>query len=407
MSLQPFDSSRRVFRQHKVFVMTASHLQRRPAFTLVELLAVIAIIGVLVGLLLPAVQTARETARTLACSNRLKQLGLALHNHLDARRTFPALGRAPLKTTLTSGDQPNTATSNAAFSATVFLLPFLEEQRMYDLYNVGKITPWVQWPQNRILECLRCPSDPEMNRSISNIKTYDPSASAQDNFSASSNYVFNIGDKYFAAAGTSDDFYSTDMSRMRGLFGPQNGFGPKNVTDGLSKTLAVSETALAARASPQTGFSCPGCNAHEPWPGNGLGAAIANNSNSPSNCWSVWRGDRFSSTSSLSLLNTFRGVGHQYAFQRPGHIGFTTVLPPNGPVCSSQTQTLILPPRSYHRGGVNCVMADGAVRFILDTIDSGDRTATQKSRTTDGESPYGVWGKLGTRASGEVFSPDF
>ena len=340
MSSQPFDSSRRVFRQHKVFVMTASHLPRRPAFTLVELLAVIAIIGVLVGLLLPAVQTARETARTIACANRLKQFGVALHTRLDASKKFPPLGWAPLSSWLTSGAQPNTTGTSAAFSATVLLLPYLEEQQMYNLYNVGKITAtWNQSPQSRVLECLRCPSDPEANRRDDKNGT----------FSSATNYVFNIGDKYFAAAGASDDFYSTDMSRMRGLFGPQTGFAPKDITDGLSKTLAVSETVLAGRAALDTvanavpGFSISNASDGNWWPVNGLGAAVSNDSASPSNCWSRWRGDRFSSG---TLLNTIRGVGHQYAFQRPGYIGFTTVLPPNGPVCSSQTQTLILPPRS-------------------------------------------------------------
>jgi len=93
---------------------------RRRAFTLIELLVVIAIIGVLVGLLLPAVQQAREAARRSSCTNNLKQIGLAIHNYTDARRSLP-LG----------SNLPTTYQDNAyGHSFVVFILPFLEEQSL-------------------------------------------------------------------------------------------------------------------------------------------------------------------------------------------------------------------------------------------------------------------------------------
>ena len=91
------------------------HAPRAGGFTLVELLVVIAIIGVLVGLLLPAVQAAREASRRSTCGNNLKQLALAMHNHLDAKRYFPARH-----------------TVHGTYSWIVLTLPYLEAQDTYD-----------------------------------------------------------------------------------------------------------------------------------------------------------------------------------------------------------------------------------------------------------------------------------
>src|SRR6478736_3371474 len=102
----------------------ASRRFSRSAFTLVELLVVIAIIGVLVALLLPAVQSAREAARRMSCQNNIKQIGIALHNHHDVKLTFPpgALNTGhngtPVYTTWT-----------------VEILPFMEQQSLYQLYR--------------------------------------------------------------------------------------------------------------------------------------------------------------------------------------------------------------------------------------------------------------------------------
>ena len=103
-----------------------TRMRRRGAFTLVELLVVIAIIGILVALLLPAVQAAREAARRMQCTNRLKQLGLAYHNYHDVHKCFP-----PMRTGTHRSDG-NLDDNNRAMSGFVSLLPFYEQQQVLD-----------------------------------------------------------------------------------------------------------------------------------------------------------------------------------------------------------------------------------------------------------------------------------
>ena len=135
-------------------------------FTLVELLVVIAIIGILVGLLLPAVQAAREAARRMACQNSVKNIGLALHNFHDSRKSFPP-GRISTRLGLVALGVPATPTGTVPSHSWVpFVLPYIEQTAMYDLYNV-KVN-WVDPSMrpslsSKHLKIMQCPSA-ETNR---------------------------------------------------------------------------------------------------------------------------------------------------------------------------------------------------------------------------------------------------
>jgi prepilin-type N-terminal cleavage/methylation domain-containing protein len=131
--------------------------RRRPAFTLVELLVVIAIIGVLVALLLPAIQAAREAARRTTCLNQVRQMGIALQNHVDALKVFPTAGNNPNPNiahyrtgTLTSPGTPN-GPNKQGLGAFYQMLPYLEQNAVKNLVNQGDL-------QSTVIPLYNCPS---------------------------------------------------------------------------------------------------------------------------------------------------------------------------------------------------------------------------------------------------------
>jgi prepilin-type N-terminal cleavage/methylation domain-containing protein/prepilin-type processing-associated H-X9-DG protein len=355
-------------------------------FTLVELLVVIAIIGVLVGLLLPAIQAARESARRMSCANKIKQLALAMHNYHDANGSLPfgfgLHGAAPWQVPVNTSTATPTPTAGHIWqwNGFLYIFPYIEEQAAYTSVNpVRNNSTHTTAGEPTMIAALLCPSDPVTSPPVARgIK----------------NYLLSSGDKYT---------YGTSPAKadLRGLFGYQSGTRFNDVTDGLSKTLMLSECIrpLDAGVTAVPGMTCSTCTATHLSPVNDRAAQIADSTNSPSGCWSRWTQNGYTAS---NLLSVPRHAGRAMIFGYPGNAVFNTILPPNGPVCATDGATTgIQPPRSRHPGGVNVAMADGATRFVLDTIEAGSRV-TEKTKVEDGASPYGVWGALGTRASGDV-----
>jgi prepilin-type N-terminal cleavage/methylation domain-containing protein/prepilin-type processing-associated H-X9-DG protein len=355
----------------------------RSGFTLVELLVVIAIIGILVALLLPAIQAAREAARRTDCVNKLKQLGVALHNHHDTYKALP----------------PHC--TNWRWNAHHRLMPFMEHQAQYDMsmnwtgahgptvqrFGQSQPEPWnncgvgyAEAPWNVLRPDLRCPSDPQA-----------PSAFGNVGQQGVSNYCFSRGD---------DARWSEDNNCRRGAFGaaalgdPNGTYkaGPKGFpfsafTDGLSTTIAMSENAVGRdRANMIIG-------------GIAVNTGLNENGNPQTQCMSrIGAGGMFVAGTDVRDWRGMRWADGGIVFT-----GFHTIIAPNGPSCISgggEADGGALAPSSFHPGGVNGLMMDGSVRFFTNNIDTGNLTA--QPNMVGGPSHYGVWGAVGSKSGGEA-----
>ena len=313
-------------------------------FTLVELLVVIAIIGTLVGLLLPAVQAARETARRSSCSNNLTQLGLGIHNHFDAKGALPLTATAA--PTATAAQITSSWNLNyTLLSAHCMILPFIEQQSIYSVIDPAQNGSWhhdnARFGRVRVPTFL-CPSADNSNANA---------ASCPGN-----NYGWSTG------SSTHSHFYKAPDSH-NGMFNPVKALKFKDVTDGLSKTLMAAEF-LGGKGTGEFPYDLAGVG------------------NSPGG--SIWPEAAFITTSQLQTLasatasSTNGATGRYWSRGLPTQTVLNTVAPPNwlAPTMANSIggwvtdcALSVSPPRSMHGGGVNAVMADGAVVFIPDSVD--------------------------------------
>ena len=203
--------------------MRAKH--RRTGFTLIELLVVIAIIAVLVGLLLPAIQQAREAARRTACRNHLRQFGIALHNYHDVHQTFP----------------PGlVASPDGAFvfaNANISLLPYIEQTNLQQLFNPA-LPWWMQSPQagQQVVPMFLCPSNAKPSQYTVPLLQAVPSPVGTTLGTIDYIYSHGAGDAECMPAN------NTPITE-RGLFAVNEVYDVADVTDGTSNTFAMGEGA--------------------------------------------------------------------------------------------------------------------------------------------------------------------
>ena len=222
--------------------------RRRAAFSLVELLVVVAIIGTLVGLLLPAVQQAREAGRAMACKNNLKQIGIALHNHHEAKKVLPAGFTASAATDFTGATQPSTS---PGWGWAFHLLPFIEQNPLYTSRTNPSQSVAVSPLLATNVPTYRCPSD----SAAATFQVYGSGGAVMaSTVAAACSYAAYAG-------GDECEVTTGDGATFHGILYRNSATRFKDITDGLSHTLAIGERACAITEGTWAG-AVPGGRVH-------------------------------------------------------------------------------------------------------------------------------------------------
>lgn len=338
----------------------------RRAFTLVELLVVIAIIGILIALLLPAVQAAREAARRSQCNNNIKQLGIATHQYHDVWKRF-TYGRGGWNEDNRCGD----------YTGFLTLLPYIEQKPLWQIIDTENnnpanttIYPWSTnfAPWKIQLSIFLCPSSPlPPNQHYAGM--------------GQRSYHFSAGSSFSCYTAQTNGIYSHWISAKKApCTGSSYQRAMRDILDGTTNTVNISEKAICISKNASTTIF-------------GQGAYSYSN---PVACLASATGGKYNKGVKISSYSN----GDQWAMGHPYWTLFNTILPPNSPTCyqggsnNPSGDNGFFPPTSWHPDGVLVGMADASVRFVTNGIDCG----------TYGLAPgmsNGVWGAMGTVAGGE------
>jgi len=334
----------------------------RSGFTLIELLVVIAIVAVLVSLLLPAVQQAREAARRTQCQNNLKQIGLAIHNYESVYKVFPPGG----------WDTYN------SFAQQAQILPFLDQGTLADLIDFKQplMDPGyaafltVLNPPNApaagfVVPTYLCPSDGEEPRTAvpaRQVPGFPGAPAGHEDVYAATNYFMNVG------SGVGQNYYESNPE-TDGVFWRGSNTGFMSLRDGTTSTIAVAETLLGSRADSSelrdAQRQMAGASGVPNSPGDPTGQQLFD---------SIAAATSFRGTRATSWI---RGLGYNTyvdGFLTPNHEQ-PDVQHHGGGLTGA---------RSAHPGGVNVLMCDGSTQFMSDGVQQA------------------VWRALFSRDGGEV-----
>ncbi|MFH1267627.1 MAG: DUF1559 domain-containing protein [Planctomycetota bacterium] len=327
------------------------------AFTLVELLVVVTIIGILIALLLPAVQSARDAARKMQCGNNLKQIGLALHNYHVSHKSFPPASVLP----------PGSASYSLkeSWGWHVFILPQMEQQGLYDQLRVDELELIQLFGQSALRPLLQthiapyqCPSDEIMDTVPLNVREFKGDGNKSPTIEVGkTNYAAVIGlfDKPIITSGMQNNGVFYNNSRVR----------IEDIRDGTSNTFAVGERDLRCGVAS--------------WPGT---------RNPPGPChWGIYHNrGRVSKKLNSSESSWPTPTNWSQIYCDCCSEGFSSV----------------------HAGGANFLFCDGSVHFISDTIEFNNSNATLGNPNAAYDaSRLGLYQRLGCRKDGQPIDAGF
>lgn len=319
-------------------------MSRKNGFTLVELLVVIAIIGILVGLLLPAVQAAREAARRMACSNNLKQIGLAAHNHESAYKRFPPSLFVDIGFPPGGAGQPGAPYPAIVHAWSVYFLPYMEQGNLYQQYNMK--FPWLSSP-------AIVPGTPDNQAVLRNsIPTFIcPSAPGGSTRTVSGTFSFGASFPYQNLAVTD---YATCSSINPGsitFFGYPSGTTQNDLFSALSPEIQGAGAAVLGQSVRKAST---------------IAAILDGTSRTILMCEDAGRPDLWVQGKRITpgILNDGGWGHHENDYGLDGAVSGTRTSPGNCVInCHNDNETY-----SFHTSGAMHAMADGSVQFTSANI---------------------------------------